>query len=960
MEILQKFKEIFSKSNVPSGVNSKKYEKFRNNFFAKIHKFNEGDPNDKWTMVSELGGGTEAKVFKVKSVASGSLNVPIVIAAAKIITIDESSGYCSGSHYSNDRSSITSKRSDLEKDLASYMTEILVLRQCNHDNIVKMLQSYQLNNYIWIIEEFCEYGALDNIMACVGYNMKENALVYVCRQLLSALHYLHTEVHVVHRDIKAGNIMASSLGIVKLADFGTAAFIRDKTKRRYSFIGSPYWMAPEVIVCETNKTEGYSYPVDIWSFGITVMEIAELNPPHYEMNQNRVCIRILHHGKPSLLDPKKWSTSFVDFLNCCCVVKPSARSTAKELLDHKFIKKVTDGSGADSFLNYLRSSFCNSRSDDKSDRTNADIVKDDDIKDMKIIKCEDMKNGKITKDEHSKALINGKQEVHTDLNQCTKDEWAESDEADSDDENTKSPGNDMDVKDEILLNSIRLLDDAISSDLANQTHGIDNNIVPPQYDQIKIIQSSPVDVYNGIKLSDLRSSNVNFDVKAESLAAAAARSVVLIEKTSFSDVESSVTSLLFVDILNSVLKCDQKSPSVLEVIISCLEEAKSSELQSSQQYEVIQHIAVKHIPTVRQLSGSCSLNNSFSSLSLRSMPCSVPLMNAHNVGLTNGGFSAIGKVQQRREESRDFRQNFQMQEKRLSQLKSKQQSESKQKESLTISRRQKLIERLSAIQSDLVVEHEQEIERLEHELNSELKSEIKRKRSEVDKSIRKFSNCQRDEIQHAKRSYLDPQSLNELEMRMFNRVEQFRRLQNQETDDFRVLGRCNSARKLSTSMTLSNLQVVFVCFLYHLKLIFDLEEKELCEKFQMICNHVKDFYSTMRGYMHANQRKELEELDEASKLERESVLSDWNIRRKNAIKYMREVCKTREKQYLKSISLYNNLSTEQATKQFRKFTDCDHIRMQRECSQRDRSIEHNINQLFVKHQQRKEHLLSVQ
>ena len=180
--------------------------------------------------------------------------------------------------------------------------------------------------------EFCSGGAVDTLMFDLDKPLTEPQIQYVIRETLEALVYLHDQLHVIHRDMKAGNILLTESGQVKLADFGVSAKNTSALQRRFSFIGTPYWMSPEVIACETDKEMSYDYRTDVWSLGITCIELAEKEPPHNELNPTRVMMKIRKADAPKLRDQQRWSRAFHEFLLKCLSKNPEERSTARELL----------------------------------------------------------------------------------------------------------------------------------------------------------------------------------------------------------------------------------------------------------------------------------------------------------------------------------------------------------------------------------------------------------------------------------------------------------------------------------------------------------------------------------------------------------------------------------------------------------------------------------------------------
>ncbi|EEC19634.1 CDC42 binding protein kinase alpha, putative [Ixodes scapularis] len=190
--------------------------------------------------------------------------------------------------------------------------------------------------------EFCEGGAVDSIMIDLEKPLTESQIRYLCHEICEGLRFLHSN-KVIHRDLKAGNVLLTLDGDVKIADFGVSAKNKHTLQKRDSFIGTPYWMAPEVVLCETYRDNPYDYKADIWSLGITLIEFAQMEPPNNEMNPMRVLLKIQKSDPPSLAQPSKWFVSFFkDFLALCLIKDPNQRPSSEELLKHPFIANSTD------------------------------------------------------------------------------------------------------------------------------------------------------------------------------------------------------------------------------------------------------------------------------------------------------------------------------------------------------------------------------------------------------------------------------------------------------------------------------------------------------------------------------------------------------------------------------------------------------------------------------------------
>ncbi|XP_077585255.1 STE20-like serine/threonine-protein kinase isoform X1 [Stigmatopora nigra] len=275
------------------------------------HVHRDVNPEDIWDIIGELGDGAFGKVYKAQNKQNGTL------AAAKVID------------------------TKTEDELEDYMVEIDILASCDHHHIVKLLDAFYFDGKLWILIEFCAGGAVDAIMLELERPLTEPQIRVVCRQTLEALVYLH-ENKIIHRDLKAGNILLSLDGEVKLADFGVSAKNTKTLQRRDSFIGTPYWMAPEVVMCETSKDRPYDYKADIWSLGVTLIELAQIEPPNHEMNPMRVLLKIAKSEPPTLMQPSRWTADFNDFLRRALDKNVDNRWGPLQLLQHPFVSSVVD------------------------------------------------------------------------------------------------------------------------------------------------------------------------------------------------------------------------------------------------------------------------------------------------------------------------------------------------------------------------------------------------------------------------------------------------------------------------------------------------------------------------------------------------------------------------------------------------------------------------------------------
>lgn len=224
------------------------------------------------------------------------------------------------------------KQVPIDTDLQEIIKEISIMQQCDSHHVVKYYGSYFKDSDLWIVMEYCGAGSVSDIMRLRKKTLTEEEIATVVYDTLRGLEYLHLR-RKIHRDIKAGNILLNTQGHAKLADFGVAGQLSDTMAKRNTVIGTPFWMAPEVI-----QEIGYDCVADIWSLGITALEMAEGKPPYGDIHPMRAIFMIPTKPPPSFREPDQWQPEFIDFVSRCLVKNPEERATATELLQHPFIR----------------------------------------------------------------------------------------------------------------------------------------------------------------------------------------------------------------------------------------------------------------------------------------------------------------------------------------------------------------------------------------------------------------------------------------------------------------------------------------------------------------------------------------------------------------------------------------------------------------------------------------------
>ncbi|XP_071963693.1 serine/threonine-protein kinase PAK 4-like isoform X2 [Antedon mediterranea] len=242
------------------------------------------------------------------------------------------------------------KKMDLRKQQRRELlfNEVVIMRDYKHPNIVEMYDSYLVGDELWVVMEFLEGGALTDIVTHA--KLEEEQIAFVCKSILTALSFLHSQ-GVIHRDIKSDSILLTHDGKVKLSDFGFCAQVSHDMPKRKSLVGTPYWMAPEVI-----SRLPYGPEVDIWSLGIMVMEMVDGEPPFFNEPPLQAMRRIRDMPPPKLKNTYRASPRLQGFLEKMLIRDPSQRANAYELLKHPFLCQIGHNSSLVSLLRQLRHS----------------------------------------------------------------------------------------------------------------------------------------------------------------------------------------------------------------------------------------------------------------------------------------------------------------------------------------------------------------------------------------------------------------------------------------------------------------------------------------------------------------------------------------------------------------------------------------------------------------------------
>ncbi|KAM8855170.1 myosin-IIIb-like isoform 1-T1 [Spinachia spinachia] len=309
---------------------------------------NLGDPSANWDIVETIGKGTYGKVYRVTNKTDGSQAAVKVLdpinpfgatgCGSSLWVIGETKKIyflCHASHSNR----------DVDEEIEA---EYNILRSLsNHPNVVKFFGMFYKSDklsggQLWLVLELCNGGSVTELIKGLlmrGQRLLQPVISYILCSALLGLQHLHNN-RIIHRDVKGNNILLTTEGGVKLVDFGVSAQLTSARLRRNTSVGTPFWMAPEVIACEQQYDYSYDARCDVWSLGITAIELADGDPPLAELHPVKALFKIPRNPSPTLRNPEQWCRSFCHFIGQCLIKDFEARPSVTHLLEHPFIKQA--------------------------------------------------------------------------------------------------------------------------------------------------------------------------------------------------------------------------------------------------------------------------------------------------------------------------------------------------------------------------------------------------------------------------------------------------------------------------------------------------------------------------------------------------------------------------------------------------------------------------------------------
>ncbi|CAF0897988.1 unnamed protein product [Adineta ricciae] len=1018
--MLKRLKNIF---NVSTGNETISSKHSKQSLLKKARLYKEQTPLNEWKLIKELGDGAFGKVYQAYNEQKKQF------AAAKVI------------------------EDCTDDELPDHLVEVDILTECNHKNIINLFDTYLFEKKLYIFLEYCTNGAVDHIITTLEHGLDEKQIRFIGHEVLEALDYLHTQQFVIHRDVKASNILLTQTGQIKLADFGVSAKNGHQNQKRNDYIGTVYWMAPEVFFCEANTDMSYDYRVDIWSFGITLIEMAEMDPPHHEVRAERVGAKIRQGIPPTLKDVNRWSKEFSDILSCCLKRDPMERKTCQELKQHPFMLNTKE---FHSSILYLLEEY-------KATPV-VEVVEEEIVAPESQSKDNQETNTQNKTIENNPAHDNGTLDEANDLSSSS----SFSDELSAPMENEKK-----------------------NSTESNEAHYEDIAFPPPPV--VNEDNQETLDTSNGLHFSlsmtitngqkspplPLFTSNSNSTTTTASNSTTKAPIVLTTQFPSHNSSEKKPTSIQSVastrpveqddfpvriasnisinrlemedlaerklnklcesyydELLEEVIQSDFEKPSIPEVILSVItdltaddeidEQEEEDDLSIDHQlyddedigpefenennnnsiYFFKQHQAAVAPSSTTNTNGNIdyyynsvrqavtngnspdsnfilipTVNEEANSLQARSNRRRTIRTTRRFVGPDGKQAEIVttkieepqndyqSRLLERKEAHREFRRLYHLEEKRRQQLLLRHEYEIDEQRHEFRRKREELMRKYEIELQTIEQKHKIEIERENVLLTNEYNKKIKQMKSEQERDFKQFREQLREQIKQIKREYdssndsqLSKEQLKryitEKEDESYSREKEY--LENQQrllNNQLKNVENYYAQRidRLENEYRLKKQNLIKT----HEQELCDIDELELRSRYELLRRQTKAFYTLFRTMLTQQSEKEIQQLDDQVRFERDALEARLADDRRDWPKLWKKTQKTRSKQFRQQL-LINKTPPEEEKLLIRKFENDEHERYRTYEERLKEKHYQSIEALHNKHQTARNELLAIQ
>ncbi|XP_043076933.1 serine/threonine-protein kinase 10-like [Puntigrus tetrazona] len=749
--------------------------------------------------------------------------------------------------------------------------------------------------------------------------LEEPQIRVICKQMLEALQYLHS-MKIIHRDLKAGNILLTLDGDIKLADFGVSAKNSKTLQRRDSFIGTPYWMAPEVVMCETMKDAPYDYKADIWSLGITLIELAQIEPPHHELNPMRVLLKIAKSEPPTLEQPAKWSMEFKDFLKKALDRNPETRPTAAQLLEHPFVSSVKTNRPLRELVAEAKAEVMEEIED------NQEEAEDEDPADLSPAPIKDPSETSETSlygdHHHNEAPMELEEEPRT-------PESTEAPPKEQDDLSDKFPEEDHDKPESEASGKTSSSDSGIEDGKSTPTHEEDPKVSEPELPPLRTAEPS-------------ESSESSSDAAEQP-----PEKPEEPEKEEARGVREMPSQRVVLD------RAESREPSKRTSAASdrsSLAAEDGERLSNGRLSKRLSDVTSENMDISLNLSGDMSVNKDLGTISLRDHKKTLKrtrkfLVDGVEVSVTTSKIITDDEKKDeemrflRRQELRDLRllQKEQHRALTLLNLKLKEQREQMQRRvDQEMNAKKKYYDtELETLEK----QQKQTIERMETEHTVRLRDEGKRIRAEQEKAYNKFLDLMKHRKKEVKQEVEKmPRSQRKESMKV--KMTNFQHMKSEEEEKF-VAGQRDHLDSTLKSIIAQNKREISEterqCLIKKQNLLrereatlWDLEEKSLHERHQLLKQQLKDQYFLQRHQLLKKHEKEQEQMQCYNQRMVELLKARQHQEKNRLPRIQRSEAKTRMAMYKKSLRINSSGSSSEDREKTKQFSRLEEKRQKAE------------------------------